>query len=97
MWWLVPLVLLGRYSPPFLDWIEDASVTTSFASPFEALRGTLAWLDFLTSPAGPEWPGGWAYLTHPGVMVVTALLAGLGLVGLTLERVRERTLPRSPS
>ena len=24
-WWLVPLLLLGRYSPPFLDYIETAS------------------------------------------------------------------------
>ena len=41
-WWLVPLLLLGRYSPPFLDYIETASVTTFPTTLFDALRGHVA-------------------------------------------------------
>ena len=40
LWWLVPLSLLGSYSPPFLDYIETASVTTFPTTLFDALRGT---------------------------------------------------------
>ncbi|PRY61527.1 arabinofuranan 3-O-arabinosyltransferase [Knoellia remsis] len=88
-WWLGPLVLLGRYSPPFVDWIESAGVTSSTASPFEALRGTSAWLGFLATPLGPEWPGGWAYVTLPVLIVVTSLVASTGLVGVGILRTGE--------
>lgn len=89
-WWLGPLVLLGRFSPPFLDWIESAALTSSTASPFETLRGTSAWLGFLATRLGPEWPGGWSYTTQPALIVATTLVAGLGLVGLACTRSRNR-------
>lgn len=90
LWWLVPLLLLGRYSPPFLDWIENAPVTTRFASPFEALRGTTTWLSYLTGSGGPAWPAGWQYVTSSGLVVATALVALVGLVGLVRAPQRLR-------
>ena len=46
-WWLVPLFLLGRYSPPFLDYIETAPVTTFPTTVFDALRGTSHWVPYV--------------------------------------------------
>ena len=47
LWWLVPLLLLGRYSPPFLDYIESASNTTFPTTLFDALRGTSDWVPYV--------------------------------------------------
>ncbi len=89
-WWLAPLVILGRYSPPFLDWIEGSAVTSSTASAYEAFKGTSAWLAFLRTDTGPQWPGGWLYVTVPVLVVSSTLLAACGLVGIALRRTPER-------
>jgi arabinofuranan 3-O-arabinosyltransferase len=91
VWWLIPLVLLGRFSPPFLDWIENASVTTAFASPFETMRGTTPWLNYLSGAAGPSWPAGWELVTSPMLIVLTAALALAGLLGISIAPRRHRS------
>jgi arabinofuranan 3-O-arabinosyltransferase len=90
LWWLLPLLQLGRYSPPFLDWIEDAAVTTGTASVFESFRGTSAWIGFLAGSAGPSWPAGWQFVTTPLLIVGTAAVATAGLVGLSLRSTPHR-------
>ncbi len=90
-WWLVPLLVLGRYSPPFLDWIEDASVTTSTGSIFNALQGTTAWLGFLGQADGPSWPAAWLVVSQPLLVVLTAGIGVLGLVGVADRRLPERS------
>ncbi len=90
LWWFLPLVQLGRYSPPFLDWIEDAAVTTGTASVFESFRGTSPWLGFLSGQAGPSWPAAWLLLTQPLLILGTVLVAVAGLVGLSLRSTPHR-------
>lgn len=90
LWWFVPLLIMGRYSPPFLDWIEDAKVTTGTASIFQSFRGTSAWLGFLRTSAGPSWPAGWQFATSTLLIFATVLVASIGLVGLASRWTHER-------
>ncbi len=91
LWWLVPLLLLGRYSPPFLDWIESSSVTTLITSPDTVLRGTSQWVAYVLEPGGPSWPGGWQLVSTPVLILATGGLAALGLVGLAARSTPHRS------
>jgi arabinofuranan 3-O-arabinosyltransferase len=83
-WWALPLVLLGRYSPPFLDWVESSSTTTIPTSLLAVLRGVDHWLAYL----GPGvWPGGWILVAGRAAIVATTAVAAIGLVGLSRRRV----------
>ncbi len=87
LWWLVPLVALGRYSPPFLDFIESASITTSTTTLIETLRGTADWVAYLGDSGSRA---GYALLTHPLLILYTVLLTALGLAGVAWRRTTER-------
>ena len=89
-WWVVPLLILGRYSPPFLDWIESASVTTGLASPANALRGTTHWIGYLSGSGGAQWPAGFALVHEPALVLATGLVAALGLAGVCWPRLPHR-------
>ncbi len=90
LWWLVPLVLLGSVSPPFLDWIESARVTTLPTSLVETLRGTSHWVAFAADSNGPFWRGGWQLVSNPVAVLDTVLIAGVGLYGLSRADLPER-------
>ncbi len=85
-WWIGPLVLLGRYSPPFLDWIEDARVTTAVASVTEALRGTTQWIATIGGEDNAVWPAGWVILSSRNVILFGLVIVLAGLTGLALAR-----------
>ena len=89
-WWAVPLVVLGRYSPPFLDWIETSDTVTRNVSLLDDLRGTSHWLGHLVTQAGPWWSAGFDLVAMPYLVVATTVTAAAGLAGLTLRRVPER-------
>ncbi len=78
LWWVVPLLLLGRYAVPFLDYIENAPITTLPTSLPDALGGTSDWVAYLGSQ---DWVAGHLLGTTPFLLVNAAVVAGAGLAG----------------
>jgi len=87
LWWAIPLLVLGKYSPPFLNWIESSAVTTSQNSFVAIARGADHWQAYL----GPQvWPAGWIYAVAPAAILATAAVAAAGFGGLALRRTGHR-------
>ncbi len=90
LWWLTPLLVLGRYSPPFLDWIEDARVVTTNIELLDAVRGGSHWLGFVVTSGGPWWDAGFTLATDPWLVLATSVTAALGMSGLVLGSMPHR-------
>jgi arabinofuranan 3-O-arabinosyltransferase len=82
LWWWVPLLLLGRYSVPFLDYIENAPITTLPTSLPDILGGTSDWVAYI---AVEDWAAGHLLGTTPFLLVNLAVVAGAGLAGALLR------------
>ena len=82
LWWLVPLFVMGAYSPPFLDFIETTSVTTFPTTLFDALRGTSNWVPYVDpgSRAGND------LLRTPYLVLNSGVVLLLGFAGLLDRR-----------
>ena len=80
-WWVVALVMLGRISPPFLDFIESSGVTTQWTSLTEMLRGTASWTPFVA----PNATAGASLVTGSVAVLATTLVAAAGLAGLAMR------------
>jgi arabinofuranan 3-O-arabinosyltransferase len=81
-WWMLPLLVLGKYSPPFLDYIETSSATTHPLGWTNVVRGADHWLGFVTVSGEKWWPGAFDLATEPMLIAVTALVAAVSLAGL---------------
>jgi arabinofuranan 3-O-arabinosyltransferase len=86
LWWVVPLVLLGRISPSFLDFIESSGVTTQWTSLTEVLRGTDSWTPFVA----PTATAGSPLVTQSVAILATTLVAAAGLAGLAMRSMPAR-------
>ncbi|WP_134766338.1 alpha-(1-_3)-arabinofuranosyltransferase family protein [Nocardioides sp. 1609] len=82
-WWALPLLVLGRFSPPFLDYIETSSAVERPLGWTNVTRGADHWVGYFEVGGEPWWPGSYLLATSPLLIAVTALVAGLGLWGLT--------------
>lgn len=80
-WWIGPLLVLGKYSPPFTDFIESSYVTTRWLNLVEILRGTTHWTPF----ADTEREAGYLLVSQPVFVLATAAIAACGLAGLALS------------
>jgi arabinofuranan 3-O-arabinosyltransferase len=85
-WWVVALFMLGRISPPFLDFIESSGVTTQWMSLTEMLRGTDSWTPFVA----PSATAGAALVTSTTAVLATTVVAAAGLAGLALPTMPAR-------
>jgi arabinofuranan 3-O-arabinosyltransferase len=86
LWWLGPLFLLGSYSPPFLDFIESASITTIPTNLADTLRGTSNWVPYVdgTSRAGND------LIRQFYLPIDSAIVLAGGVLGLALRRTPHR-------
>ncbi|MGB3442692.1 MAG: alpha-(1-_3)-arabinofuranosyltransferase [Actinophytocola sp.] len=89
LWWVPPLLLLGRYSLPFVDYVESATNTTTPTSLFQVLRGTNQWVAYIVQGT-PWWPSGFLLVDNPVLMLATGLLAAVALAGLARSSLPER-------
>ncbi|MBZ5736879.1 alpha-(1-_3)-arabinofuranosyltransferase domain-containing protein [Nocardioides mangrovi] len=82
LWWSAPLLFLGRYSVPFLDYIENATITTVPTDLARTFAGQSDWVAYF---AGIDYPAGQQLVTTPFLMLDAAAIAAFGLVGVALR------------
>ncbi len=87
LWWSLPLLLLGRYSVPFLDYIENATITTVPTGLARTVVGTSDWVAYF---AGIDYTAGQELVTTPMLVLMAAGIAAAGLVGVALRGNPER-------
>ncbi|ONH60994.1 hypothetical protein CcI49_07630 [Frankia sp. CcI49] len=80
-WWVLSLMVQGRYGINFLPFTETVQTTTATTSVGETLRGAADWMAYLALPMA--WlPAAREYVSSAAPIVASALVAGFGLVGL---------------
>ena len=75
-------MLMGRYSPPFLDYIENAAITTVPTGLARTLLGVSDWVAYF---GGTDFAAGRQIVTTPFLLLDAAAIAALGLMGICLR------------
>jgi arabinofuranan 3-O-arabinosyltransferase len=80
-WWVITLLLQGKYGFNFLPYIEQAANTTQTTSAATVLRGSGNWVAYLHF--GNAWlSAGWAVVSTPLIIGASTMAAAVGLAGL---------------
>jgi arabinofuranan 3-O-arabinosyltransferase len=90
LWWVAPLLLLGSYAPPFLDFIESARNTAGATGWLSSLRGTSHWVAFFPGGGRLGWTGGYELASSRVILFTSVAIAAIGLAGLLQRRLRHR-------
>ena len=77
--------------PPFYEYVESASNTTALIGWSEAVRGDSHWVAYLVTGDRAWWPAAYFLVSEPVLIIVAAVVAAIGLVGLTRLDTRLRT------
>ncbi|WP_322921828.1 alpha-(1-_3)-arabinofuranosyltransferase domain-containing protein [Nocardioides renjunii] len=89
-WWVVPLLLMGAYSPLFLDFIESSKDTAGSVGWLASLRGTSHWVAFFPGGGQVGWTGGYELSSSSWLLLTTVLVAAIGLAGLLRRELWQR-------
>lgn len=81
-WWALPLLVLAGYSPPFYEYVESAANTTALVGWSEAARGDSHWVAYLIVGDRQWWPAANDLVSVPYLVLVSAVVAAVGLWGL---------------
>jgi arabinofuranan 3-O-arabinosyltransferase len=88
-WWLIPLLLQGRYSFNFLPYVEQSATTTQTMSATAFLRGAGNWTAYFNLGA-PWLSAGWAMVANPAAILASAAGTAAGLYGIARRNMPER-------
>jgi arabinofuranan 3-O-arabinosyltransferase len=89
-WWLIPLLLQGRYSFNFLPYIEQSATTARTMSAAAVLRGMGTWTAYFNLGSTPWLAAGWAMVSSPTAILASAVASAVGLAGLARRDMPER-------
>ncbi|WP_036516648.1 alpha-(1-_3)-arabinofuranosyltransferase domain-containing protein [Nocardioides sp. J54] len=81
-WWILSLLRLGAYSPPFYDFVEDARATTGTSGFAAVLRGASNWVGYISVGGRRWWPAGYDLAYEPWLVLGTGVVAIVAFIGL---------------
>jgi arabinofuranan 3-O-arabinosyltransferase len=89
-WWVIPLLLQGKYSFNFLPYIEQSATTARTMSAAAVLRGTGTWTAYFNLGGSAFNTAGWTIVTSSAAILATAVISATGLAGLARRDMPER-------